>query len=777
MEPTTPTTVCLDGVSACLTGFVNGSRRVFRGVRYARAARWAPPVAADLVDGAATAFGEGCPQLGPAWGSLRGEGGTSALPPTSEDCLFLNVYAPAAATASSNALATLVFMHGGSFTWGGSWDVEVASAPQLERDMGGTSAAQAAATEGVIYVTVNYRLGALGYLGGDALRALDTQRGATGNYGHMDQREALRWVRAHIAAFGGDPERVTLFGESAGAAGVAAHLTMPASFGLVQRAAMESGGFANWGSKPMADAQAVFDAYATALGCGSVDTASAAPQQQAQQRACLLRQPLTKLLDFADAAYGDVAATKYGRGDASSGSGFDGSAPTSSGLPVGVTQWRLPHGDSAARCQWAPVVDGVELTSTPSAHLARGQIDPSVTHILLGFNRDEGSVSVPTSLSRDVVGSDAAAQAVAAADLRAWLGGATHGIELSSAEVDTVAAAYPVGEGSKSAGGFPASPSAWESANRVLTDFSYVCATLRAARSLEAQQRVAYVYRFLLAPSSSPNAQTSPIPGHGQQPAMTRPYGAFHGAEVPFVWGAAVELTTPAERAAAVAIASAFATFATTGDPNVGLQAAAAGGAAYAQWEAFGTAERTLVLGADASDTTVTVALQNGGAGQAERCVVWDSICETRHGAAGCSIVRSGGGGASSGAGSGNAEQQLSSAIVGFALLGVCIGGVALLCVALALVARARGWCGLSARGGGRAVTSPMGAADYLRERIDDISAAFELACDDDGLDAGGAYAAMPVPAAIEVVGGAESEPGVGAELAPEPLLEGDDIY
>jgi hypothetical protein len=70
-----------------------------------------------------------------------------------------------------------------------------------------------------------------------------------------------------------------------------------------------------------------------------------------------------------------------------------------------------------------------------------------------------------------------------------------------------------------------------------------------------------------------------------------------------------------------------------------------------------------------------------------------------------------------------------------------------------------------------------MGAADYLRERIDDISAAFELACDDDGLDAGGAYAAMPVPAAIEVVGGAESEPGVAAELAPEPLLEGDDIY
>ena len=80
----TPTTVCLDGVSACLTGFVNGSRRVFRGVRYARAARWAPPVAADLVDGAATAFGEGCPQLGPAWGSLRGAGGTSALPPTRE---------------------------------------------------------------------------------------------------------------------------------------------------------------------------------------------------------------------------------------------------------------------------------------------------------------------------------------------------------------------------------------------------------------------------------------------------------------------------------------------------------------------------------------------------------------------------------------------------------------------------------------------------------------------------------------------------------------------
>ena len=97
----------------------------------------------------------------------------------------------------------------------------------------------------VILVTIQYRLGVYGWLGGDALR---DKAGATGNWGLMDQRLALRWVRENIGAFGGDRDRVTLFGHSAGAAAVSAHLVSPASTGLFSRAGVISGTMASWGS-------------------------------------------------------------------------------------------------------------------------------------------------------------------------------------------------------------------------------------------------------------------------------------------------------------------------------------------------------------------------------------------------------------------------------------------------------------------------------------------------------------------------------------------------
>ena len=519
------TTVCLAGKTACLQGYTNGTRRVFRGVRYATAARWTPPRVESASWGSArlaTSFGAGCPQLGPGWASLRAAG-NATLPAISEDCLFLNVYTPAATEVGP--FSTLVFIHGGSFQYGGSWDSEIASAPQFTRDVAGVSAAQATLTDRTIYVTLNYRLGALGYLGGDALRVLDVDRGATGNYGHLDQRAALRWVKSHIAAFGGDPQRIALFGESAGAAGVAAHLTMAASFGLVRGAAMQSGAFANWGSKPKREAQAVFDAYAVALGC--------APAAAADVRACLVRQPLAKLLDFADPFYGDVSAAKYSRTTS------DRSGPAASGLAPATTAWALPFGNTAARCLWAPVVDGVELTAPPAAALAAGHIDPGVSYVLLGFNVDEGSLSAPRSLSR-AVASTASTREAAEESLRRWLGEGDHGIELSSAEADAVAAAYRVGAANPVDTEKPAL-SAWAASSRVLTDFAYACASLRAARALAAQRRVVYVYRWAVAPTRSLNVDAS---------AQARPFGAFHGSEVPFVWGAASELATGAERGA-----------------------------------------------------------------------------------------------------------------------------------------------------------------------------------------------------------------------------------
>ncbi|MEZ5320558.1 MAG: carboxylesterase family protein [Microthrixaceae bacterium] len=144
----------------------------------------------------------------------------------SEDCLVLNVWTPEPAAS----LPVMVWFHGGSFTTGSgalSW-----------------YDGAALAARGVVVVTVNYRLGALGFLRLDHLRSVVAASdgfGHSANVGLVDQRLALQWVRDHVECFGGDPGNVTIFGESAGAMSVAAHLTAPDSHGLFHRAIAQSG--------------------------------------------------------------------------------------------------------------------------------------------------------------------------------------------------------------------------------------------------------------------------------------------------------------------------------------------------------------------------------------------------------------------------------------------------------------------------------------------------------------------------------------------------------
>lgn len=144
--------------------------------------------------------------------------------PMSEDCLYLNVWRPE--TGRSNNLPVMVWLHGGAF---------VSGAGSLALYDG-----SALAKRGVIVVTLNYRLGALGTFSLPVLR--DSAQGETGNFGLRDQEAALRWVQRNIAAFGGDPDQVTLFGESAGGVSVLYHMGRPAMAGLFQRAIVQSGG-------------------------------------------------------------------------------------------------------------------------------------------------------------------------------------------------------------------------------------------------------------------------------------------------------------------------------------------------------------------------------------------------------------------------------------------------------------------------------------------------------------------------------------------------------
>ena len=210
-----------------LTGFAQSGMTVFKGVPYAAAPvgtlRWSPPHAVVSWTGERPAadYGANCPQKLNANG-LPNAGG--AIGPISEDCLFLNVWAPANATKAP----VMVWLHGGG---------NIAGAGSLGAYEGG-----AFTRDGVILVTLNYRMGVFGFFAHPTLTKAAKQNEPLVNYGLMDQIQALRWVKRNIAAFGGDPDNVTLFGESAGGQDTLLLMTAPAADGLFSKAIVESGG-------------------------------------------------------------------------------------------------------------------------------------------------------------------------------------------------------------------------------------------------------------------------------------------------------------------------------------------------------------------------------------------------------------------------------------------------------------------------------------------------------------------------------------------------------
>ena len=145
--------------------------------------------------------------------------------PPAEDCLYLNVWAPE--KPASKKLPVMVWLHGGGFVNGGS-------SPAVYDG-------SAFARRGVVLVSLNYRLGRFGFFAHPAL-SKETPNGPLGNYGYLDQIAALQWVRKNVAAFGGDPANVTVFGESAGGGSVLTLATSPLARGLFQKAIVESGG-------------------------------------------------------------------------------------------------------------------------------------------------------------------------------------------------------------------------------------------------------------------------------------------------------------------------------------------------------------------------------------------------------------------------------------------------------------------------------------------------------------------------------------------------------
>jgi len=252
---------------------LEGSRRFLK-IPYAEPPvgelRWKAPVPAAAWSGTRDEdeYPLGCPQNMSA-GALASE---------NEDCLYLNVWQPDPVVADA---PVMMWIHGGGNFAGSSGDLVATSADQLWFD-----GQLFASRHGVVVVTINYRLGPFGFFSHPELAGEDSPRG---NQGLLDQRMAMAWIRDNISAFGGDPDNVTIFGESAGSADVCYHVASPGSRGLFHRAISQSGGctIRVTGMDPTAEAsEAQMQAFAEAVGC----------EETADQLACLRELSVSDIL-------------------------------------------------------------------------------------------------------------------------------------------------------------------------------------------------------------------------------------------------------------------------------------------------------------------------------------------------------------------------------------------------------------------------------------------------------------------------------------------------
>ncbi len=245
----------------------NPDVRIFRGIPYAAPPvgdlRWSAPRPPLPWDGVrdATKFGSICVQAEQQQGSFYQVEFFPEEEPKSEDCLYLNVWT--AARSADERRPVMVWIHGGAFIEGSG------STPSFD--------GETLAGKGVVLVTINYRLGVFGLMAHPELSE-EAEYGASGNYGLLDQIAALRWVQENISAFGGDPQNVTVFGQSAGAASVNALLASPLTEGLFHRAILQSGSSYGFGDNPgLADAEEVGRQFATDAGDGSLASLRALP--------------------------------------------------------------------------------------------------------------------------------------------------------------------------------------------------------------------------------------------------------------------------------------------------------------------------------------------------------------------------------------------------------------------------------------------------------------------------------------------------------------------
>jgi para-nitrobenzyl esterase len=438
-------------------GTSNGAQ--FFGIPYAAPPvgnlRWRAPQPASpwTTPRDATKFANHCPQNASPFGVAS----------TAEDCLYLNVYTP---RMDRQMRPVMVYIHGGAFLTGESDDY----GPR--RFLGSN----------VVTVTINYRLGALGFLAESGLTA-ESPDSTSGNYGFMDQQAALGWVQRNIQAFGGDPGNVTIFGESAGGLSVNAHLASPRSQGLFKGAIAESGSYAL--TQPtLAAAQTQGAAFASAVGCNPQDTA------------CLRALPVSTVL-----ANQSGSATAY-----------------------------------------MPVVDGTVLTQSIGAAFSSGQFNR--VPVIQGSNHDEFTLF--TALLFELPNGP-----VTPAQYPAYVA-ALLGLPAQVAQVvvPLVIQEYPLS----------AYPSPGLALSAIGTDAAFSCNAFALQHSLS-QYVPTWAYEF-----NDPNAPQRFLP------PVSFPYGAYHSAELQYLFDLPVTVPAPAltpdQESLASAMVAYWTSFAAQSNPN-----------------------------------------------------------------------------------------------------------------------------------------------------------------------------------------------------------------
>lgn len=424
-----------------------------------------------------------------------------------EDCLFVNVHTPDPMPVNA---PVMVWIHGGAFVFGEGVQTD-----------NGTLGDVLAEHEGLVVVSMNYRLGNFGWL-------THAGMGAQGNQGFEDQQLALEWVRDNIAAFGGDPANVTIVGESAGGMSACLHLIAPRSRGLFQRAVVQSG-LCDSFLPTVAAAQAYADSVVDTVGCGAA----------ADVGACMRAASMEAIRDAG---------------------GFTGDI--------------LPIVAGNDRATW-PSPDGTIIEGSFRERVEAG--DVADVPVILGWNRDEGTLFLALAELNGAVLDEAAYHSTIA------MLGATYGIDPLAIEAQYPLAAYP-------------DPIAALAAP--VGHVAIACPQRRSALLLASHGIDVRTYHF-----EYPDARFVL--------ATTFELGAFHSAEVQFVFGhpnGSRVYPDAAATALAQSMRDYWASFVRTGEPS------AAGGVAWPLFDA--TTEPTLVF-----DRTITV----GSAIDRTPCALWDT--------------------------------------------------------------------------------------------------------------------------------------------------------